>query len=318
MGERAWTMILKPGSDMTADCLEQNKIVIGWGVGAETSEYYDLRQAIQNTYYPQNTDFLAAGQAAGMVYSFCQDMRQGDYVIVPSYNYQFYLARITGSKYSYGDDGIYEYAVEWLHKKQALSWKSAPANLSRACRSRRSLKNCDYALPEIREIATNREFLSHSWETELYETIVETVGTYLLNGRINPTTFQTEVLPKVLKAVGASQSLNRAGTSDKGIDIHVTFPVAGNLASKQLGIQTKYWNPNPPVGNHVIDETIEGAKAENLDTAWVVTTGAFSPEVEEYAQKRILETGIEISLIDGRALSQLVLECLDKEFISQA
>lgn len=316
MSEKAWTMILKPGSDRTAECLAKDKIVIGWGVDTPPAEYYDLRETIKNTYYPDSTDYLAAGQAAGMVFAFCTQISKGDYILIPDYDYKFYVGKVTSDAYTYNSEGFYEQNVMWLHAKQALTWRTAPADLSRACRSRRSIKNCDYALDDIKALAADKAFLAKGWEQELYETIVDTVAAYMLKGRINPSTFQTQVLLKILRAAGASENLNRAGTSDKRIDIKVTFPIAGNLASKQLGVQSKYWQPNPPVGKEVIDETIRGARAENLDTAWVVTTGSFTEEVQEYAIQSTANTGIEIALIDGRALSQLVLEYLDKTFLA--
>ncbi len=316
MNERAWAMILKPGTDRTQECLDKDKIVNGWGVDAPPEDYYHLREAIRLAYYPEATDNLAAGQAAGMVYTFCTQIKKGDFVLIPDFDYKFYIGKIVSEKYACDQDGFYEHDVLWLHGKQALSWKTAPAALSRACRSRRSFKNCDYALEDIKAIAADKSYLMKGWEEELYETIVDTVSHYMLKGRIDPSTFQTQVLPKILRAAGASEMLNRAGAADKGIDIKVTFPIAGNLAYKQIGVQTKYWQPSPPVGKEVIDDTISGAKAESLDTAWVITTGTFTAEVQEYAIQRTDNTGVEIVLIDGRALSQLVLEYLDKAFLT--
>lgn len=321
---KVYTMVLKPGDfDLTQKCLETNKIVIGWGNESLTPEkemkYEELRDVIKNKFYAEHKDYKSAGHAAGMIYTFCYQIQKGDYVIVPDYGYKFYLGKVASDKFENLDVGFWR-DVDWIFgKNNPGSWRNAKANLARACKVRRSLKESSYALDEIGRIIKDPGILEKSWESDLYQMLCKQIEKSLTEGIINPTKFQYKILPMILKAMGAQENIiNRIGKYDKGIDIIATFPAA-EYSEKIIGIQAKNYLPDPPLEKGVIDQTINGALAENLDEAWIVTTGTVSEEINDIVEKHNISTESEVYLriIDGIELSKLIFKYFNGFYIEK-
>lgn len=310
-----FTMVLKPGNvNFTNECLEKNKIVIGWGIDELIPEkeidYLSLREIIKKKFYSADNDYKSAGQASGMVYSFCYQMKKGDFVIIPDYRYKFYLAKLTNNTFE-NKESVFFRDVEWIFgKENPGNWRNAKSNLARACKVRRSLKESSYALSEIEAIIENPDILEKTWESDLYKKLCKQIENSLITGINNPTKFQYEILPMILKAMGASDNIvNRIGKYDKGIDLIASFPVA-EYSEKIIGIQAKNYLPNPPLAEWVIKQTISGAIAEGLDEAWIVTTGTISEEISDFIEKYNTSTDSEIYLriIDRLELSKLIFK----------
>ena len=151
MKKSAWSMTLQPGSDRTKECLERNRIIIGWGVEVPPTDYFSLREAIRASYFPETKDRSAAGRAASMAYRFCNKINADDYVIIPGDDFVFYVGRVVSQNYSLDSDGFYEREVIWLEGNDELTWQSAPTDLQRACTITGALVNCNYAIPALEE-----------------------------------------------------------------------------------------------------------------------------------------------------------------------
>jgi len=276
---RVWTMLLRPGKDCsyTKDCMQDGTIVIGWGTGTDVpskdDDYYRLREEIKQQYYFEKTDYRSAGQATGMVWTFCTEMLKGDLVIVPVEGYKFYLGRLNADDILYKNDMYYR-GIEWiLAENNPGNWENAPVALSKACRTRSSLKNSDGALGELQKVLADPKYLEETWEVDLIGKLKATISKYHQEGRINFYTLQSKIVPRILQCMGATKIENRSGEGDKGIDNVATFPGPGGLTDTLVGVQVKHYEPDPPLTLEVIDETLHGAVCEGVDQAWIVTTG---------------------------------------------
>lgn len=320
---KAFTMVLRPNDeDKKSFCLKNNKIALGWCIDNlnynNKPDYYELREKIKEKFYNSHANYRSAGQAASMVNEFCYITKKDNYIIVPEYRYQFYLGIILEDEF-YIEDDTYWKNVKWVFGlNNPKIWKNAPAILSKACRTYKSIKDSSYAIDEIDKLIENPESLNKSWDSEIYNTLCENLVTSLTKGRINPTTFQHEILPVVLSAMGANDNIEqRAGKSDKGIDIIVTFNVA-EISEKMIGIQAKNFMPNPPLKEWVIDQTLNGAREEGLSEAWIITTGTISDDVNRYLEEiNSNEENIIIRIIDGYELSKLILKHINKIYIEE-
>jgi restriction endonuclease Mrr len=86
-----------------------------------------------------------------------------------------------------------------------------------------------------------------------------------------------------------------------------TFRVAGTFLQK-VAVQAKHWQPDPPVGQHVVEQLIRGIEAENATLGMVITTGSISEEASEAAERYFTDRGVRIELVDGEQFAKLIVE----------
>lgn len=107
-------------------------------------------------------------------------------------------------------------------------------------------------------------------------------------------------------ALGARKAKVIPRNQDKGADIVATFEVAGAFEF-DVAIQAKHYQPDPPFSKVVVDELLQGIAAESADLGLIVTTGEFSPETTAYASARAEQLGVNLKLVDGPALADLLI-----------
>jgi restriction endonuclease Mrr len=75
-----------------------------------------------------------------------------------------------------------------------------------------------------------------------------------------------------------------------------------------LAVQAKHWQPDPPVGNEVVEQLIRGIEAESANLGMIVTSGFISEEASSSAEQYFEEKGIKIELVDGEQFAKLIIE----------
>lgn len=73
-------------------------------------------------------------------------------------------------------------------------------------------------------------------------------------------------------------------------------------------MQAKHWQPEPPVACGAVEQLVSGMEAEGADLGMVVTTGSFSPDAVEAAERYSAESGKRIELVDGEQFAKMLVE----------
>jgi 5-methylcytosine-specific restriction endonuclease McrA len=134
---QAFVLRIKPSRhDRVPDALADGELIIGWsyalGLLHASADLARFRQIIQNTYHAGEPDELKAGKAAGSMWRFIREMREGDIVLVPHHKH-FYVARVTGPAYhdasKVAEDTAHRRPVEWLNQSVPLPQSAASSAL---------------------------------------------------------------------------------------------------------------------------------------------------------------------------------------------
>ena len=93
---QAFVLRISPGgTDLVPEAIEQNQIIIGWGVSGllePNLNWEQFRSIVSDHFYAQEPNLRRAGGASGQLWRFINDMSDGDLVVVP-YNSDFYVLR---------------------------------------------------------------------------------------------------------------------------------------------------------------------------------------------------------------------------------
>jgi hypothetical protein len=115
------------GIDKTQEALDSDDILTGWsearGLLNSNLDWPAFREILRTAYYSTEKTHRRAGLAAGNMWRFIREMKEGDLVVVPAPS-SFYVARVTGpARYledNVADDSAYRRPVEWLNEKQRI------------------------------------------------------------------------------------------------------------------------------------------------------------------------------------------------------
>jgi restriction endonuclease Mrr len=89
------------------------------------------------------------------------------------------------------------------------------------------------------------------------------------------------------------------------VDIIATFPI-GPVAQVDVGVQVKCHEGE--TGNDLLDQLKMGLEKENLTQGWFITAGVFKDDAQEYLEKKLEGSGMQISLVDGAQLAAMIID----------
>jgi restriction endonuclease Mrr len=163
-------------------------------------------------------------------------------------------------------------------------------------------------LPDIEGvILEHREDRVKDFNEDLLEQLVEKTNENLTKGKMNEREFEKLILKLLLK-IGALRETSRIvpRPNDKGIDVIGEFKIGSSKI--RVGVQAKHYKPVPEITADVISNAYNGMIAEDVDIAWVITTGKFSKDAEQKAGEIFENEGKRIELIEGIQLSKMIIE----------
>jgi len=300
--------------DRVPEGLENNEIVIGWsraeGLLEKGLSWEDFREIVHRTYYAEETTRRRAGGAAGHLWRFINDMSEGDLVVVPYWS-EFFVAEVAGQAVYRPDrvneDDAHRRKVRWLNDGNPL-----PRTLARSALIARmkTQGTCAFAGDLLEEIEECIEVVNApekpSFQTDLQRSLVKVMIDQIRSGRIESFGFE-RFIAETMEHLGAESVNIIPRSQDKGADILANFRVAGAF-TQRVAIQAKHWQPEPPVGQDVVEQLIQGIEAESADLGMVITSGSVSAEAQQAAEQYFNDKGIRIELIDGEQFAKLLIE----------
>lgn len=211
-----------------AEALDAKQIIIGWseseGLLNPSLTFEQFRHIIKEAHYPDG-NLRRAGYAAGNMWRFIREMKNGDWVVVP-YGPEFYVAEIAGpptyDKKKVDEDSAYRRAVHWLTKRPIPRDRAKSALISRMKIQGTSAYATDL-LPEIKECLQRIDsgkapnFLEKLQERLIGETFNELQGGFMDERRFEV------LIQQVLLNIGARDARIIARNKDAGADIVATF-----------------------------------------------------------------------------------------------
>lgn len=313
--QAAFVLRIAPSEiDKLAEALHDNQIIIGWakaeGLLNPSLDWEPFREILRKAYYADKPTLREAGAAAGNMWRFIRDMKPEDLVVVPHWG-EFYVARIVGPA-TYGsakiaDDTSYRRSVEWLNNKKPISRQIARSALISRMKTQGTSANATDLLEEIQEcLALAEKGKKPKFESDLQDRLIREVLAELQNGRMENFGFE-RLIASVLSGLGADEVRIIPRSQDKGADIIAIFRVAG-VFQQIVAVQAKHWRPDPPADRKVVEQLISGLEAESATLGMVVTSGLFSEDAVQAAEKYFEEKGIRIELVDGEQFAKLIVE----------
>ena len=314
MTQSAFMLRIAPSRiDRVPVALATDRILIGWsnarGLLDPTLAWFGFREIIRQAYYATEPTLHKAGGAAGHMWRFLRDMKGGDLVVVP-YGPSFLIGEVTGeaiyNDLEIADDTAYQRPVEWLNGKQAIPRSLARSALISRMKMQGTCADASDILAEIRECLTYSSEVAPTFQSDLQARLVRETLNELRSGRMESFGFE-RLIQSVLLSLGASDVRIVPRSVDKGADLVATYRVAGAFRIT-VAVQAKHWQPDPPVGEDVVDQLIRGIEAEGTSLGMIVTSGVISEAAYSASEKYFEKSGIRIELIDGEQFSKLIVE----------
>lgn len=315
MTQAAFILRIAPSEiDKVVEALTADQLIIGWaeapGLLDPALEWAPFREIIRKRYYSDDNNLRRAGAAAGNMWRFIREMKKGDLVVVP-HGIAFLVAQVTGPAVydasKVGSDTAYRRPVQWLNAKRAI-----PRDLAKsALVSRMKIQGTSaYASDLIAEIHECLEVVEQgkapTFAADLQARLVRETLSEIRGGRMDSFKFE-RLIADVLRNLGAEDVQIVARQLDKGADLIATFRVAGTF-QQLVAVQAKHWRSDPPVGQEVVQQLIEGIEAEGASLGLVVTAGSIGQDAGQRAEEYFEEKGIRIELVDGEQFAKLIVE----------
>ena len=297
--------------------LNQNFISIGWSEAQgllDTPDWEQFRELIRERYYANDKNLRRAGQAAGNLWRFIQDMAKGDFVVVPDPDgYYFYIAKVESKAYhdvnGVDSDSAYRRDVLWLNQGQAIPRRNASAALQRRMKTYSTSANAIDLVEDINACLQNANAGNDiNFVEKLRRKLVNKTLSTLQKGELNDHDFEL-LVENVLTGLGAINTRIIPRNKDIGIDLTAEF-VTGGAIQVVVGVQCKHWHPEPPVGSDVVQKLTYAIENSEYDVThgMVVTTGTFSENAKNFADEYFKENNVSIELIDGQVLARLIVD----------
>lgn len=314
---RAYVLRMNPGNqDWVPVALQTGQISIGWGLASElmdpSLDRWQFRDVIKRHYLPDAVGYQRAGSVAGMLWLF-REMTPGDLVVVPSGDQSFHVAEVVGDLI-FLQDKVAEHTafrrdVRWLNG-QPLQRRTARAALQSRMKIRQTCGDATDLIDDIRDalrVANDAEAgTPPSFGADLRVRLIEQARAEMHSGRMASHGFEN-LIATLLISKGATDARVVPRSQDKGADIVATFTMADTFQIR-VAVQAKHFQPDPPVGPHVVDQLVAGMEAEQITHGWVATSGTFSPEAQARKIEVEEERSLTISLVDGDQIAAMIVE----------
>jgi predicted Mrr-cat superfamily restriction endonuclease len=309
-------------NQMETISLPENVIVNGWSKALGLIEENDelaFREIIRKAYYQNDKTLQRAGYGKGTMWRFLKEMKIGDWVVVPQPGRVFYVAEITGDAY-YGNsaaakesDCCYRRPVRWLNDKQPIQRIFAKAKLISRMKTQQTSANAKDLIGEVHEallLAANKDAKIPAQNSDalfadqLRLKMVAAALKEIQQGYIDNFKFE-HLIRRILISKGAIDAKIVPRRLDKGVDIIATFLIGGDFQIR-LGVQAKHYTGEMPTRK--IDELLKGMEEERLLFGWFVTSGKFAEDAEEYLAKKLEESSMQVSLVDGEQFAGMIID----------
>jgi predicted Mrr-cat superfamily restriction endonuclease len=302
--------------------LPDNVIVNGWSKALgliEEKDRWTFRTILRRTCYPNDKNLRRAGYAASTMWRFIKEMKVGDWVVVPYRNGTFYVAEIKGDAYRDGSaaaaktDSSYRRSVQWLNNKSPIPRKLAKSRLVSRMKTQQTSADAKDLIEEIHEALTLARAdgagipmrdSDQLFADQMRLKMVEAVLAEIRQGYMNDYKFE-HLVRRIILANGASDAKIIARRQDKGVDIIAKFPI-GRVGQIDVGIQVKHHMGTTET--KWLDQLIKGMEQEDLSFGWFVTSGTFEDGAEEYLDKRLAGTAMQVLLVDADQLASLIID----------
>lgn len=315
MKQQAFVLRISPGdNDRVPEALNKNQIIIGWanaqGLLDTKLSWEQFREIISNTYYSSESTLRRAGNAAGHMWRFIREMKDGDLVVVP-YGSNFYVAEVHGDAtydpIKVADDTAYRRPVIWLNSTTAMPRTLAKSALISRMKTQGTCAYATDLLDDINEcLQLSSSGQKPTFQSDLQSRLVRETLDEMRSGRMDSFGFE-KLIQDVLIGLGAKDAPIVPRSQDKGADIVATFLVAGAFR-QVVAVQAKHWQPDPPVDKSVVDQLIKGIEAESASLGMIITSGTISDEATNSAEQYFEDKGIKIELVDGEQFAKLIVE----------
>jgi|JI9StandDraft_1071089.scaffolds.fasta_scaffold84677_2 predicted Mrr-cat superfamily restriction endonuclease len=309
----AYVLRINPGkTSQLQDNLADNRISIGWsyaeGLLNTQIDWYAFREIVHQTYFADRENYRASGNAAGSLWRFVREMKPDDVVLIPSYNADFYVARIMGDVEFLSDkkeDGsAFSRKVEFLNNKMPVPRAHARASIISRLKVYQTCVNCTDILEDIEIVLQElTEGKSIPFDEELRRKLNKIILAEIRTGKIDNFRFE-KLLRNLFLKLGARSCDIIPRRLDYGSDLIAEFNVA-HLLPITVSIQAKHWQDYNPVGIREVKQLEAGIAADKTNFGVFITSGVYSAECIEYVNERN-EDQPRLRLIDGEELSGLL------------
>ena len=301
--------------DAMDEALKNNEIIIGWaeaeGLLDRQLEWYAFREIIHQKYHSEEQKYYGSGNAAGHMWRFIREMKEGDLVVAP-HGDGFFVGQITGEaiydKARVADDRAYRRPVTWLNPETPILRRFARAALQSRMKTYGTCANATDLINEITEVLRIAERGdTPTFAGDLRTELVQVTLKEIRKGRIENYGFE-HLVKSILEGLGAHDVQIVPRSKDQGGDILARFRLAGTFEIT-LAVQAKHhFDPNTPTGIYAVEQLAQGMQAENAHLGLVVTAGTLSPESFKRAEKFFTEDHLQIELVDGEQLASLIVD----------
>ncbi|MCS6297455.1 MAG: restriction endonuclease [Nitrospira sp.] len=297
--------------------LPNNVIVNGWSDARELiseKDYSKFREIISESCYPGEKSLRKSGYGASTMWRFLNEMRLGDWVVVPDRNGTFYLAEISGEPFyddtqeAHKTDSCYRRQVKWLNDKKPIRRDYARSGLISRMKTQQTSAYAQDLIDEIVEalqLASKTEEVNpeNLFEKELRQKMSQAVLKEIHSGYMDERRFE-RLVQTLLRAIGASRAEIVPRLHDKGVDILTEFPL-GPMQIR-VGVQVK-WHQGQTTKEY-IDQLAGGLEAENLTVGWLISSGNFAEDCQALSEKLFQEKGLQINLMDGEQIATTIID----------
>jgi predicted Mrr-cat superfamily restriction endonuclease len=309
-------------SQLESISLPENVIVNGWSAAPgliEEKDRWEFRGILRRNCYPNDKSLRRAGYASSTMWRFINEMKLGDWVVVPHRNGTFYVAEITGDAYHDGSaaamntDTSYRRAVYWLNNKSPIPRRLAKSRLISRMKTQQTSANARDLVEQIYEAlelaraggaGTPTLDTDQLFADQLRLKMVEAVLAEIRQGYMDNVKFE-HLVRRIVLANGATDAKIIGRRDDKGVDIIATFPI-GRVGQIEVGIQAKHHIGKTET--KWIDQLIKGMEEEDLSFGWFVTSATFEDSAEDHLGKRLAGTAMQVWLVDGDQLASLIID----------
>jgi len=293
------------------DFLEQNRVALGWP-GMGSLEGCTTRESIkQQVAYHYGYSTRQLGNAGGQIHRFCNEMVEGDYVLVPDGS-QVYIGRVVSPyrfapEFDTDETGWSHYHdVEWFFHKQPVDKSDLDGRVVGSLKGQSTFfeswgdsvkKFLDDHANYTPERGNNRD---------LMEAYLKRLQSGTARG-INASSFENFV--KDVLGIHFPLLQRQSTTASKVGDTDLLADCIGGI---KIRVQVKFYDPlKGGVGRAAIDQL--ALSMDSSDTGLVVTSGVFTEDVRKYVTEIVKgEDGKSITLVNGEQLVGLLFENLDK------
>lgn len=284
--KQVWIVRAGKQAAVISDFLAKGVVAIGWPQSGDfdvKNDWQSFREEVRK-HLPEDYSGQRVGAAAGQLWAFIHEIKNGDYVVSPDkHARQVHVGVVAGDyKYDPGFDKEYPRTrkVKWF---KPLSWDSLPVKQRQSFTAWQTIHQPEsdfsiiVAAAESHKVIEAPDLASEVEEAtkeDLSERAEEAIRE-LLQG-IGPEDFQ-RLTGAVLKAAGFVILLDSAGRGkDGGIDLIVSKDPLG--AGEKIIVQVKHQKTS--VGSPELQQLVGTLKPNEYGL--MVSTGGITPDARKY------------------------------------